>query len=90
MGPMSPYFASLMVNLLVSQDIENDSLYDLPDHELVVSGIGHMVGVCRSEEIIGHIGTEVAASVVPIGSSGQAADAVDNSLCRNADLNIGV
>lgn len=61
-----------------------------PDHKLIVTTVGNMVGVSSREEIVGNVGANVGAAVRPSSSRLHVADGADDALGANLKSRVGV
>lgn len=61
-----------------------------PDHKLIVTTVGNMVGVSSREEIVGNVGANVGAAVGPSSSRLHVADGADDALGANLESRVGV
>lgn len=61
-----------------------------PDHKLIVTTVGNMVGVGSREEIVGNVGANVGTAVGPSSSRLHVADGADDALGANLESRVGV
>lgn len=86
MGWMLPYFPSLNgVNMSVGSLLICVCGRSSPDHELVITGVGDVVDVRSSEQIVRNIGVNVAGAGAPSDRSRDTVDAADQ-LLRECEL----